>query len=459
MWRFWRGVGLGIGLSVLVLGCTERPGEVRAVVLVLADTLRADYLGSGGFEGPISPRLDQLAREGLVFERCYSQAPWTKPSVATLFTGLFPEQHGVITHRGWFGADREVARGGPASATTDVLPEEAFTLAEGFQAAGFHTAAIVANPWIRRAQGFAQGFETFVELDTKDGAAVVSATRRWLDGHAGDGPFFLYLHLMDVHGPYDAPEEDGASLRASPSLGAARALEEREWRKLPEHLASSPGAETPAARDQRFWRERYAAGVRVLDRHVGELCDELAARGLRDSSLLVFTADHGEELLERGGFDHGHALFAEQLHVPLLARLPGAVEAGTRRSELTSLVELPARLFTWANLEVPPAFAHAPTEVSIGSAVKWHPDTLALRDGAFLLLHEKLEGEARWRLFDVAADPKELRDIAAETPEVLRTLQRRLAVHGAELERGPHLQPGALTISPELARELGELGY
>jgi arylsulfatase A-like enzyme len=252
---------------------------------------------------------------------------------------------------------------------------------------------------------------------------------------------------------------DGEALRASPSLGEERALDEREWRRIPEHLKGSRGAAGPEARARRFWRERYAAGVRVLDRHVAALRAELEARGLFDSTVFAFTSDHGEELLERGGFDHGHALFAEQTHVPLVVRLPGGAQAGSRRAELVSTIDLPARLFGWAGLGVPAAFERAASDVALASAVKWQPDTLALRDRGHLLLHERVAGEARWRLFNLAHDPLEERDLARAEPEVLTRLQARLAQHWAALKASQPLWAGELVVSPELEAELRQLGY
>ena len=244
-------------------GCAKR-AERPDIVLVLADTLRADYLGCHGFQGDVSPNVDRLAAEGLLFERCFSQAPWTKPSVASLFTSLHPEIHGVTTHHGWFGEDRSIARQdvGPSTGRTDVLPDEALTLAEVLRAEGYETAAFVANPWIQRDQGFAQGFETYEELETKRGRALVDRALAWLAERSDERPFFLYVHFMDVHGPYDAPDKDYAALEESSSLGEARTLDERELRRLPEHLRGAPWASGPAGRDLRAWRGRYAAGVR-----------------------------------------------------------------------------------------------------------------------------------------------------------------------------------------------------
>ena len=161
--RRWLGLVLGFtALAIIILAVgmflRSRPRTTPSIIFILIDTLRADYLGTYGFPCNVSPAIDRFAAQSVVFENAFAQAPWTKPSVASIFTSFHPEQHGVLTHRGRYGD--------PSTPTdeTDVLPEEALTLAECLHAAGYATAAVVANPWILRELGFAQGFETFLEL-------------------------------------------------------------------------------------------------------------------------------------------------------------------------------------------------------------------------------------------------------------------------------------------------------
>ena len=433
---------------------------------MLADTLRADYLGCHGFQGDISPNVDRLAAEGLLFERCFSQAPWTKPSVASLFTSLHPEIHGVTTHHGWFGEDRSVARQdvGPSSGRTDVLPDEALTLAEVLRTQGYETAAFVANPWIQRDQGFAQGFETYEEVETKRGRPLVDRALAWLQARADERPFFLYLHFMDVHGPYDAPDKDYAALKDSSSLGDTRTLDERELRRLPEHLRGVPWTGGPEGRDLRAWRGRYAAGVRALDRHVGAFVDELRTANRLDSTLLVFTSDHGEELLEHGGWDHGESLHEDQTHVPLIVRLPGAARAGERLSSVTSLIDVPPTILALAKLSVPADFqGHDASSLgtsdafSVASAVKWRPELLALRTARHRLVCD-LERETQ-TLYDLEKDPREATDLAPSEPELARTLRERLQSHLERLAAREPLTPGELEVSTERAARLKDLGY
>jgi arylsulfatase A-like enzyme len=443
-----------LGLPALLGACGERAPERPDVVLVLVDTLRADYLGCYGFEGDVSPRLDALAREGVVFERCFSQAPWTKPSVASLLTSLPPEIHRVTTHEGWFG-ERAQDGGVPAPVRrTEVLPEEARTLAEAL-----------------RDQGFGQGFETFEEVESKDGADILTRALSWLAAREDRRPLFLYLHFMDVHGPYasgDAGDADYAAVGTSPSLGEPRAIEGRDWRRIPGYLRQVPWFETPEARERRTWRGRYAAGVRAFDRHRGELVDELARTGRLDRTLLAVTSDHGEELLERDLWDHGEALFDQELHVPLVLRLPGKARAGERVEDVVSTIDVAPTLL--GALGVPAASDWMGRDLarlapggrdagafSVASAVKWRPKLFSLRTARHKLVCDLERGT--FEVFDLASDPLEQTDLAERDAELARELRATFEGYVATLARTPALEPGETELSQELVERLKALGY
>jgi hypothetical protein len=194
-----------LGLLLPVAGCQEHSAARPSFVFLLTDTLRADYLGDYGFRGAVSPAFDRLAGESLRFRRAFTNAPWTKPSVATLFTSLYPQIHGLTNHSGryWGRSSHERSEG--------ILPEEARTLAEELRARGYRTAAFVANPLVSSRYGFQQGFEVYHDRESNVGTkldALVDDALRWLGGLRPDEPYFLYLHAMDVHGPYSGSRED-----------------------------------------------------------------------------------------------------------------------------------------------------------------------------------------------------------------------------------------------------------
>jgi arylsulfatase A-like enzyme len=204
--------------------CGPRKDERPNIIVIVVDTLRADHLGSYGYPGDISPHLDRLAAESIVFENCFSQAPWTPPSMGTLFTSLYPEVHGLHRFKENQFLDPESGR-----LRATVLPEEAVTLAEGLREAGYRTSAFVANPWLHRNWGLAQGFETYDDSRTgkeTPAAYLVAGARTWLEERARGEPFFVYLHFMEVHGPYVGTERDFRMMWNVLATGTPRVLSE-----------------------------------------------------------------------------------------------------------------------------------------------------------------------------------------------------------------------------------------
>lgn len=469
-WLRWLALGLvvaSVGYFVATRefpGAPSRSGGPPSIVFILIDTLRADYLGTYGFEGDISPALDRLAEESIVFENAISQAPWTKPAIASLFTSLHPEQHGVIAHEGRYG-DRE-AEGLRAS----MLPQRAATLAEELRRAGYETAAFVANPWIQRRHGFAQGFDVFDAKDVGNrvpASLLLEKASAWLAQRDSTRPFFLYIHLMDVHGPYDAPKGDYDALLGSPGLGEARPLTEEEAARRRGYLMRGGGTHGDDLALE-SWRASYAAGVRSVDRQLGSFVEHLAREGALDDALLVVTSDHGEELAEHGAWDHGDTLFDEQIHIPLLVRLPGRSPPGRRVGRVVSLVDLMPTLLGVAGANVPdaatgqdlgPLLAGGDLEdegVAFASGAKWKPGLKAVRTKDRKLLRAGKTGNLL--VFDVEADPRETKGLAASDAD-RATLGALLDAHTKTLEAGASLEPEATAMDPETRDKLRALGY
>jgi arylsulfatase A-like enzyme len=444
--------------------CSARTADAGppSIVLVVADTLRADFLGYAGLGPGVSPALDAFAAEAVDFQNAFSQAPWTKPSVASLFTGLHPQAHGVTDHEGHFWS------GGEGAPSTGVLPARLETLAEGLGAAGYATAGFVANRWLTRGYGFDQGFELYEEIDPARPGAVFARAVGWLAQRDPARPFLLYLHAMEVHGPYEAPEPFVEAVRGSPGLAASRTLSEAELAAVPEYLRASPWARTPAARELREWRTRYAAGVAALDRGFGLFARRLREAGLLESSVVVFTSDHGEELHDHGGWDHGRTLYDEELHVPLLVRLPAGRHGGRRVDSIASLVDLHPTLLELAGAAPPgshgesllPLACGAPDageRMALASATKGRPDLFALRTREHKLVLDV--GSGAGVLYDLVADPGERRDAAPETLARADALAQRLFAHAQRMQREAGASPELAPVDPELVSHLRSLGY
>lgn len=306
------GLTAGLVMATLAAGVACSAGE-RALssnfsgqnlLLITIDTLRPDRLGAYGFAAAATPRLDQLAREGVRFESCYSQVPLTLPSHSTLFTGRLPFSHGVRNN-----------------GVNELAPGEQ-TLAEVFSRQGYGTSAIVAAYVLLSRFGLAQGFGSYDDALGRDllqgfkselrADEVYRKFQNWLRGRR-EGKFFTWVHFYDPHLPYDPP----ADLR------------------------------------ERFANDPYSGEVAAVDRAVGKIIDDLRTAGLLESTLVVITSDHGEAFGEHG--EEGHSIFGyeQNLRVPLILYAPKKLRAGVVIEERVRLIDLMPTLLELYQLPVP----------------------------------------------------------------------------------------------------------
>ena len=344
--------GLSVGAALLTGGCAKRKPPTN-VLLIVVDTMRADRLGRAG----LTPELDELAAESLVFTRAQSPRAKTTPAVASLLTGLYPHDHGV----------RDL---------TMPLDRDVPVVAEAFKTGGYRTGAIVGNYVLRdELSGLARGFDVWVE-DLPDAGGVPPsdvALRRAssitdgalcalglgppaADGAGperplvrGEGPWFLWLHYMDPHGLYDPPEPyrsqalatswNGAAIERVPPPPAAprEGPATRQW--LAQYNVPAEALLTDGGVDAGRVRALYDGEVRYVDAELGRLMDELRAAGLLENTLVVVCADHGESLGEHDyWFEHGRYAYEATCRVPLLVRFPDGFEdrpePGRRESDI-----------------------------------------------------------------------------------------------------------------------------
>ena len=276
----------------------------EAVVLILIDTLRRDSVGVYGASRPTTPRIDEVFSSAWKGEKAYAPASWTTPSVASLFTGVRPER-------------LQSPEGSPLG-----IPEGFPTVAEDFSADGWSTAAFVANPVINVESGFAHGFSTFyvapydVMSMELPGTTVLERAAGWLRVHAGER-VFLYVHMIDPHEPYHAPDRDSGRTPFDPEYAGS-------FNGYESHAALTFDLD-PTESDVAHLRALYDDGVRYTDSLIGAFWDGLPA-SLQQRATVVLTSDHGEEFLEHGGWKHGPSLYDEVLAIPLLIRSPSRVE-------------------------------------------------------------------------------------------------------------------------------------
>ena len=319
-------------------GCDVRAGSdaPRGVILVCIDTLRADHLGCYGYGArETTPALDRLAAQSIVFADASATAGWTKPSVPSFLTGTYPCQHGVYE-----GSARL-----ETGAVSDVLPEEARPLAEVFQNAGWRTAAFVRNAQLRPGNGFEQGFDLYQD-EAGDAREIRWRAQDWLDELEGDKPFFLYLHLLDVHWPYPVPEAYATRFAPAERIDPFR---DDDSKALLESI--NDGDRELAGEEREALIALYDGALRYVDDELSRFQAYLERRGLSDRVVVSIVADHGEEFGEHGRVGHGHGLSEGLLRVPWILRVPG--EAPRRVDAPVSLVDLFPTLLSAARVAAP----------------------------------------------------------------------------------------------------------
>ncbi len=454
----------GAGWShVRVVQTTSRERQVASaaapsVLVLLVDTLRADELGCYGALPTMTPQLDRLAARGLVVDEMVSASSWTMPSVATLFTGLYPQSHGVLGRP----PDERFATG-EAGVDPAFLSDALPTLATQAQESGITTVAVSANPVVSRATNFARGFETFVETgwDRKrrnwTPAGEVNATFiRWLRANRGRR-FLGYLHYMEPHDPYTPTP----ALRPAPPPGVRAAIASGDVEGVSRRLRHGVGPPLPP-HELGYVRTLYGLEIRDWDAALAPLVDALDRLGVRDSTVVVVLGDHGEEFQEHGLLKHGVHLYDELLHVPVVlagpgiapGHLAGQVEGVDLFPTIAALLGvtppsgLPGQNLLAAH-EPRPAFSSTRYGIPAGGQMA---ELVSVRAGGWKLIEAPSLGQTE--LYDLTTDPGEQRNLAGASPQGKR-LGAALAAWRATLPPPPPVGGS----DPRLREKLRALGY
>ena len=423
-----------MGLALLVhVACAAKPVRPN-IVLVTLDTTRADRMGFLGSRRGLTPNLDALAKEGVVFSRAYAQSPLTPPSHATILTGTYPQFH----HVNEFGI--------PLAKELPYLPQ--ILHERGYKTAAF-VGSMVLDPKAHMAPGFERGFDTYdagfharqpgearYQAVERRGGDVVARALSWLE-EQGRGPFFLWVHLFDPHAPYEPPEP------------------------FKSRHASDP----------------YDGEIAYADSALGKALDQLRASGLYAGALIAVTADHGEAFGEHGERSHGVFLYDETIHVPLIFKMPEQRFAGRRVDDRAGLVDVAPTILEVLEIPAPKASQGEslmalmrPTEGGRAVAAKavserpayaetdyahlnfgWS-SLRALRTDKYLFI-----GAPRKELYDQSKDPPAEHDLSSAASSVTQTLSGRLDAFRRRTARAA--QPATPAANPELSERLAALGY
>ena len=342
-----RGKILGL-LSLLLIffgffSCHRKPPPPN-VILIIIDTVRKDHFSCYGYQRETTPRIDEFAKEAVKFENAIAPSPWTLPSIASILTGLWPHRHLA----GYPVKDEETGQEG-----LTYLSESAVSIAEVLLQQGYQTVGFFQNPFVDPAFRLNRGFELYDyfpgdNLHIRRADQVIGLASRWLERYRRwKKPFFMVVHIFDPHLAYDPPSEFALPYvyEYKGDLRIPFAPDEEELNKIRQ------GKITYSSKDKNFIIGLYDGELSFVDHWVGEFFDYLKEKKIYDNSLIILTADHGEEFWEHNSFEHGHSLYQEVLLVPLLIRFPGGENAGLVVKEYVSLVDIAPSILAYLGIE------------------------------------------------------------------------------------------------------------
>ncbi|RMH01516.1 MAG: hypothetical protein D6702_11435 [Planctomycetota bacterium] len=433
------------------------------VLFILVDTWRADHTSFLGYERETWPETAKVAEEGVIFERAVAQAPWTRPSVATCFTSLVPSKHGSLSYMPVDSGRKWVP-----------LPLRHTTLTETLAAAGYETLAISNNFNIQPLFGFGQGCRDYRLYHwSVDAGDMAEEMQDWLDSYDEDRPFFCYLHVTDPHYPYEPPagfagtwDKSGIDFNIGPDTV---------------HDFHAGNIDITPEQMQHL-RDAYDEELLYTDSAIGPFI-----RHVRDkfpNTIIVLVGDHGDEFMDHGAIGHGHILFDELTHVPLVIWAPGV--EGRRVASQVRLMDIVPTVADFAGLERPavdmgvslrPLMTTgegedlpAPMETGGDLLPPWQRRGIVMRYQGRLwkMIRDEISSVnkdgVKYGLYDLEADPKEQHNLAEEHPDIVEALFKYMIAQGwythpDDLEGIGEAWSGSMDDSTkENLRALGYLG-
>ena len=350
-------------------------------MLIVIDCLRPDHLGCYGYTRDTSPTIDALAHVGWHYEHAYAAAPWTKPSVASLFSSLLPASHGLVN-------------------PDQSAPDQLLLLAEVLRNAGYKNFFINGgNVFLKKDFNLHQGFHSYDYLPHSTRTAD-DLTKTFLARVAGIGrdKFFAYLHYMDAHAPYTVNRHNtrytGKILESyAPGKPATQLNELRE-----------PDAASPELRQ--YFRDLYDGQIRFVDESISALLQGLKLLGRLDNTVFIITSDHGEEFWEHGSTEHGHSLYNELLQVPLI--IAGSPIGPRRIAEPVSLIDVMPTLLDLAAIprecvdpqavSLVPGSTLSPGRALYASGTLYGPEAYCLMGNERKLIYRSRDEQGKWKL-------------------------------------------------------------
>ena len=450
--------GLVLTASTVAVFFLFRPHRLPApdnVILIVVDALRADHLGCYGYERSTTPNIDAMAEKSLLCSRAYSQSNWTCPSMASLFSGTYPLVHMV------YNRPEQIKK------SISVLPEDLIIIPEALQPV-LRTAAVTSIGWVSPETNY-DGFDEFFHED-RDDATIMARARRWITAHREER-FFLYLHLVEMHDYYWLRESRGNLRFMKPAYALSETMKELQGLKpsaISRFFHSELPAETFCQDDIDYLIDRYDSLLFNTDRVIGKLIQTLDSLALRDRTLVIITADHGERFYEQGRLFHGgDELDEEVVRIPLLLHGPPLFEERKVIDEPVESIDIYPTLLDLLRMD----------RVKVHGLDQLQGNSLFSPDRRKIVLIENSSRDrlkavhADWsyivrfeertrHLFDLGTDPAENVDISSRFPQVVRMMDKLIE---KKLKRSRELNRALLSETVEADEKtletLRALGY
>jgi len=447
----------GWGEPEIMLGKAPKPlmkeGKgPKNVILILMDTNRADNFAAFNTKSVVkTPGFDSFAAEGVVFENAYAQENWTKPSVATVLSGTYPDTH-------------------QTKKDSSLLPGEVELVSEHLKQEGFQTAGFVANGYVSDKFGFQKGWDVFKnyirESKPSQAEKVFGDSLSWLKEHK-DEKYFLYIQTIDPHVPYRFNNEDTTQYYAGNYDGAL-------GNNISHDDQVAANSKAPSASDLKWLKAMYYGEVTHHDNEMGKFFAEIKTLGVLDDTMVIITNDHGEELGEHGKFGHGHSLYEELLRAPMVIHYPPLINAGVLHNEVAENVDLSPTIVDALGLKpmakadglsLLPLLKGEPVQRPYYAMSEFMENGRAIRVGGWKMIWA---GGTPVHIYHSQVDRSETKDLS-KTALIAR---RMLEVHAGEAQAAydkkqrmqdistkRQFKSGKADIDPETRKQLEALGY
>jgi arylsulfatase A-like enzyme len=433
-------IGILIILRLGYIGA-QKPANV---VLIVIDTLRADHMSCHGYSRKTTRNIDKFAHDSVFFKNAISQAPWTTPSIGSIITSQYPSVLGI-------------------EESPVKIDDRFITIAEIFKENGYITQGIISHSYLSSGLGFDQGFDAYDQENSKGGTHISSpsVTQKaisFVKEHK-DKNFFLFLHYFDPHRDFFMHDEFNYFRDYKGGLYSGQSC--GELRKLAPKMSSD---------DMKYMLALYDSEISFTDKYIGHFFDELKKLGLYDNSLIILTADHGGEFCERPGFWIGHTktLYQEQIHVPLIIKLP---EKSIKKTieEYVGLIDLMPTILNLSGLKIPDEYSYDGIVIDLNDEKKLRNRNIfsetkrvkklqcVIKDGWKLIRYMKLQNQ---ELYDLENDLAELKDLTRQDEEKLSEMNSYLIDWNLNIKSKKSLTKALKPkFTEEERRHLRSLGY